>query len=432
MDRYRVKDPQGVQHVIEGPEGATPDQVLAQAQALIPSQPPAQEGISPQSASRQIAWDIANKMLPWNRLREATFGKAGEAVAEAGGRLGQPEIGAAVGTGVQMIPDFLASLSPAKTEGVPALRRGAESFGRRALGYNKGLIKRGGGVEEANRVARQMLDEGVITAGASPATMLERAEDLAQTSGQRIGETLASVDKPLLTTRGLRKEISSQLDPGKKGGEYSRLRSYVADIQRTVRAHAPKSKTTQQLQVEPGGLLKMQKVRTRPADELSFESAQELKQTLKGPAQFGKLTDGERSEMFRRAYGVVRKSIDTGLDDLVKSGVIPQEKAAQFLKDKASYGASQQAINALKDKLAGEAANNIISLRGALAGAGSIASGNLAGGMAGLGTFELLRRRGESAAASFLNRESQSRGINPFKLSILQEYLNRRRGKESR
>src|SRR3990167_1848103 len=406
MDRYRVKDPQGVQHVIEGPEGATPDQVLAQAQALIPSQPPAQEGISPQSASRQIAWDIANKMLPWNRLREATFGKAGEAVAEAGGRLGQPEIGAAVGTGVQMIPDFLASLSPAKTEGVPALRRGAESFGRRALGYNKGLIKRGGGVEEANRVARQMLDEGVITAGASPATMLERAEDLAQTSGQRIGETLKSVGQPATTTGALKREISRQLSPGRRGGVYDKARATLKEILKTVGAHGK--------------------------GPVSFESAQELKGTLQGPAQFGKLTDGERSEMFRRAYGVVRNSIDTGLDDLVKSGVIPQEKATQFLKDKASYGASQQAINALKDKLAGEAANNIISLRGALAGAGSIASGNLAGGMAGLGTFELLRRRGESAAASFLNRESQSRGINPFKLSILQEYLNRRRGKESR
>lgn len=34
--RYQVKDPQGQLHTIEGPEGATPDQIIAQAQKLIP------------------------------------------------------------------------------------------------------------------------------------------------------------------------------------------------------------------------------------------------------------------------------------------------------------------------------------------------------------------------------------------------------------
>jgi len=36
--RYNVKDPQGQMHIIEGPDGATPDQVIVQAQKLIPSQ----------------------------------------------------------------------------------------------------------------------------------------------------------------------------------------------------------------------------------------------------------------------------------------------------------------------------------------------------------------------------------------------------------
>lgn len=35
--KYQVKDPQGNLHVIEGPDGATPDQVLARAKSLIPS-----------------------------------------------------------------------------------------------------------------------------------------------------------------------------------------------------------------------------------------------------------------------------------------------------------------------------------------------------------------------------------------------------------
>lgn len=36
--KYQVKDPQGQMHIIDGPEGATPDQVIAQAQKLIPQQ----------------------------------------------------------------------------------------------------------------------------------------------------------------------------------------------------------------------------------------------------------------------------------------------------------------------------------------------------------------------------------------------------------
>lgn len=43
--KYQVKDPQGQLHVIEGPEGATPDQIIAQAQKLIPTQPPDWQGI---------------------------------------------------------------------------------------------------------------------------------------------------------------------------------------------------------------------------------------------------------------------------------------------------------------------------------------------------------------------------------------------------
>lgn len=35
--QYIVKDPKGIEHVIDGPEGATPEQVLAQAQKLIPT-----------------------------------------------------------------------------------------------------------------------------------------------------------------------------------------------------------------------------------------------------------------------------------------------------------------------------------------------------------------------------------------------------------
>jgi len=36
MVHYEVKDPNGVSHIIDGPEGATPDEIIAQAQKVIP------------------------------------------------------------------------------------------------------------------------------------------------------------------------------------------------------------------------------------------------------------------------------------------------------------------------------------------------------------------------------------------------------------
>jgi len=338
------------------------------------------------------ALDVASQLTPWAKARQIAFENPGEKIAEVGGAMGYPKTAAALGTAVQMIPDIVGSLAPAETE-AEVLRKPAEAFGRRALGFNKGLIKKAGGVERANKVARQMLDEGVITAGASPSTMLDRAEDLATQSGSRIGETLQNVGQPATTTGALKREIATQLSPGRRGGQYDKLRGYTNEVLETVGAHGK--------------------------GPISFESAQELKQTLKGPAQFGKLTDGERAEMYRRSYGIVREAIDTGLDDAVSKGLIPAEKAQQFLRDKAAYGASEQAINALKDKLAGEAANNIVSLRGTIAGVGGMAAGDVAGALGSMGAWEVLRRRGDATAAATLDALSKTRGINVFRSKAL-------------
>ena len=359
-------------------------------------------------------------MSPWNQARKYTTELGGEKIAEglsyAGARVGFPKTGQALGVGLglatQMAPDILATMAPAETEAA-VLRSPAENFGRRALGYNKGLIKRAGGVEKANKVAGQMLDEGVITPFSSPATMLERAKDISASSGKRIGETLESINQPATTTMALKSKVSSQLMPTRQGGQYDKERGIVSEIVDTISAHGPGR----------GKGFTME-------GPVSFESAQELKQTIGGPAKFGKLTDGERSEMFRRAYGIVREKIDTSLGDLANSGLIPKEKVAQFLKDKAIYGASQQAIETLKDKLAGDAANNIISLRGTMGAMAGIATGDIGKTFAGLGIWEAGRRISDPLAASTLNYLSKQRGVNLFRTSVISEYVDRDRKRQ--
>lgn len=381
MAKYRVETEKGT-YEVETEDNPTT------SQALTPQKPEIGFG---------TAFDVASEMAPWNRVRNATTEPLGEKVAEVGGKIGLPKTGAALGTAIQIAPDIAASTQA--PEQITSLREPAESLGRRALGFNKGLIKKAGGVEKANQVARAMLDEGVISPMASPQTMLERAEDVGESAGKRIGETLGSVDQPATTTGALKREISSQLSPGRRGGVYDKMRGNVNEVLKTVGGHG-----------------------NGPVD---FESAQELKQTLKGPAQFGKMSDGERAETFRRAYGIVRQAIDTGLDNAVAKGLIPKEKAVQFMKDKATYGASEQAINALKDKLAGDAANNIVSLRGSLVGAGALATGDVKTALEGIGAWELLRRRGEATGASALNYLSKTRGTNTFKNQVMTEFVDR-------
>jgi len=54
-----------------------------------------------------VAYDAASSMAPWNILRQKTLDPAGEKVAEAGGRMGYPATGAAIGTAIQMSPEIL-------------------------------------------------------------------------------------------------------------------------------------------------------------------------------------------------------------------------------------------------------------------------------------------------------------------------------------
>lgn len=72
MARYNVKDPSGQTHVIEGPDDATPDQIIEQAQRLIPSgQPQAQPS-------------LAQNISSYARPALETLGSMGGAIAGAG------------------------------------------------------------------------------------------------------------------------------------------------------------------------------------------------------------------------------------------------------------------------------------------------------------------------------------------------------------
>jgi hypothetical protein len=62
MVHYSVKDPHGVEHIIDGPEGATPDEVIAQAQKIIPQQQQSSQPESHNTGLQKVANGISTVM----------------------------------------------------------------------------------------------------------------------------------------------------------------------------------------------------------------------------------------------------------------------------------------------------------------------------------------------------------------------------------
>lgn len=84
MAQYTVKDPQGQEHVIEGPDDATPDQVIAQAQKLIPSQ--AMPSQMPTDNSPDLASMLYHGAIEGGAM--SVGGSAGGIVGSAAGPVG--------------------------------------------------------------------------------------------------------------------------------------------------------------------------------------------------------------------------------------------------------------------------------------------------------------------------------------------------------
>lgn len=78
MAQYRVKDPQGQEHIIDGPEGATPDEVMAQAQSLISSNEPSYLEKTASNVIPDIKGMITGLM---GTVKEGSFDMPGRALA---------------------------------------------------------------------------------------------------------------------------------------------------------------------------------------------------------------------------------------------------------------------------------------------------------------------------------------------------------------
>lgn len=329
---------------------------------------------------------------------------AGAPLGAGVGQIAKRMIG--IGTGAEPpsqgpVKEAVAPMVQSALVGIPetdavkgAVQSTAQNLGRRALGFTKGMLKRmPGGIPQANEVAQTMLDKGVIQPLSGTEGTLERAKDLADTSGKAVGSSLAKTGQSALNTTSVANEVINQLAPSFKGGAYDAQEKAANEVVDTIMAHG-----------------------NGPID---FQSGQQLKNKLGDLAKFNSSTDGMKAQMYRRAYGIVSDALEKGVASADSTGL------PDYLDAKKTYGASQRAIQGLTDKSAGEASNSVLSLRGAAIGAGALASGHITPALEALGAWETARRYGAGFGAATLNSVNNSPAVDAVRRAALAKFIDK-------
>lgn len=279
-----------------------------------------------------------------------------------------PGVSKAISKTAQAAQDVLASSNAAQDAGMDA------------IGMTKRYLNTPQKLAKGRETAQILLDKGVISATANPEEMIQRASDLSDQSGQAIGDYLKSIE-----TRGrffkpdeAIKEIES-LRPKFQGGLYKKIQDKIDTAVETIKAHGD----------EP----------------ISFEEANKLKGMFQEAANFNSNKDATMLD--KVIAGKVRESIDKALEN-VSSTPKNQEAYKQFLENKKVYGAAQNAVDPLYNRLSSELGNKKISLTDWILAAPTLATGNPLEAIALLGGKRVLQRFGPQTKAVALNSVAQS------------------------
>lgn len=210
MAIYKVQGPDGQQHELEGPDGATDDQIIAKAQEAFGQQQPPQGLPAAVEADKVGLQDatVSDVVAAPFMVADA----AGEVAADKLGAAGHPVAGATIGTALQMAPYIPAAVSGIKAAGpigeavtgkigsirnriADFLKGKAETNYARATGLSTtnatDLIGKDYNADAVRAYGRKLHDEGVVGGYKSPETMLEGLGPRIKQTGKDIGDVRA-------------------------------------------------------------------------------------------------------------------------------------------------------------------------------------------------------------------------------------------------
>jgi hypothetical protein len=170
MTVYKVRDPSGQVREIEGPEGATDEQIIEQAQKLFAPEQPAHKFATETQKPKTFWNEFVSDLVPGkgivegNKALERLGYRAGGVVTDVASKALPPEAAAGLGyaanVALQAVPMFLGGSAGAKT--APVMEGQAAKMMQSALKPAKTELLNG----KAAEAIKTMLDEGfVVTQG---------------------------------------------------------------------------------------------------------------------------------------------------------------------------------------------------------------------------------------------------------------------------
>lgn len=309
-------------------------------------------------------------------------------------------IGAGSGAAIEGLTTGTRALAKAAA---PTAKRIAEEQAMKAVQYggltSKKLVQSAERIEGGMAgVGRELLDSNLVKAGDTVEHIAPRLDQAVDEAGQRLTTTLRALD-----------------EAGVKGPSTASIRDAVAERM--------KSQFGDLAELHPETFSKVDKLMTAmdrnfPEGTASLEAMRDFRVKVQNEIKWSQPPPGSppnsTNEAFKAVRGILEDHIEKAADE--GSGKLGKEMLGQYKADKVRYARLRVARDMAEDSVERYAKNNTFGLGAQMAGAatmaGGIASGigaplALAKGAAAAVGSKLLKERGNSTAAVFLDKVAE-------------------------
>lgn len=328
-------------------------------------------------------------------LFSKTAGKVGEYATNEiskGPNAVDPYTAAAVGTGISMGPDIaMSGINPMAEEAAvsKAVPDAAKPFGRRFLGMQKSMLKTPFARGQADKAAGVALENNVIPWGGNPEIGLERASDLANKSGERIGGILKQVPSDASQAMDNLESIRGELTKGFSGGVFQKANSLIDDVKFNLSELFERTKS------------KYEGMKPLLGKETSANAINQIKTRLGRSINY--LAD--------LAAQSDNKSVVNNLANSIRDSVraaLPEAEYQAFIKDQKLFNMSELMKKGLNNEVAAQQGNRMFNPYSTIAATGELATGQPIKAAATLGLTETAMRRGAGTTARGLTEASRA------------------------
>jgi len=294
---------------------------------------------------------------------------------------------------------------PEVAEGLGAMaeRRATKAIGADVLKPQRRIERMPGGRQA---FGRELLDQGIVTAGKNVPQMRTKAEELAKVSGKAIGQTMSQFDTKIGAPSVNRQALLGEIE------------AIPVEIAQNP-ARAALAKRIESSFIEP------MREWAKQGDAATLEEVWQIRSGLDELAYTPTGIDKPLNKELQRIRQIIEKRLHKSARD---AGITDQELAA-YDRAKRTYQVSKEAAQTTKEKMDRMQANRAVSLTDYLSG-GSVGTagavvGGVPGGIAGslIGAFgnKVARQRGPQAAAVALDKLSAMMKKDPERFKAIIE-----------